>query len=1285
MTIKTYSKWIRVISMLLAFVMVLGVMPVNVIAATDKSNEIIMPVEDWVYNPSGEMPVMFMQEAPMLFSARGTSDTSSASDTVNVHVTAHESELGTSVNVEDAVVHLYVNGEWIRDSEPTDAEGKTTVSLAGLSIEERKNATISADKVIARGTGLSGNERDLLFDRFPHITNEDGTDGGYYRYTTELHSEEIDDNGNWVGTQLPITSSSDKVDMVFAIDTTGSMSDEINNVKNNIADFAQALINEGLDIRFCIIEYLDITTNEPTYVHTVNGSRWYNDVESVISVLEDITLGNGGDWAETPIDALGEIADTDAMKYRSDAHKFAFVLTDADYKNNNNYGYADMDDITRTLAGLNIVTSVITNSDYKSTYSTLYNTTGGIYADIYANDFNAVMLDLANNIIDVIIEDVTLTLTEGRMLINLAVCYYADDSTSQSETYRDALKDMLNIYSHRLAETTDGHVLIDKILLFSTDNRTDFYYSDEDDLNEAAMADIRIESDTKEDGTAFFNVKIHSNAHPYGFFSNTPISTSDSGVLNNFHSLKNKDSLLNRFTFARIQMGGIRAEEILGREFLDNAEGYARALTHETGHYFMGFRDEYEDADSNYWEWYNRPYSNYGLMDDQNADIELSKTLIDYSYLNGDFNNEDDKSKHTEHSWEWKASCEDVLSDFFTGLISEYVIEYTKASSSDRTSSYEYAELTDDDYIPYHDGGGRPFSLNRGITSIVTTDYFEIFESTSTSLGSVVMEGSGSTVSFAVTPLDGYTYSLFHRESGDEGYNTIEMTESGGVYTAELPVDIGELAEIRLVAEKDGSFSYNTYYVDRSELTDVGYLYTSADNAVMAYVMADEESSYTFVADNTSYTNGEYVSVNQATVISSDNDVTIDSGEIYSVASYMAEIDYTTLSWFQYKNGVWTQLATDYSEEENMNIGARADLDGEGLYVLMAKKAPVDDTVFAAENLSFTQASNRDAVVTMSFDDKNTDSKYYNVYYSESEFTDKNADNVVVRSYNADSTDLVLNLIERGRVVYAAVEIVLEDGTRSPLSALIRLEAGEADSDGDSIPDWYCDKYRLWGKDGEDKDIANSDDDGDGLTNLEEYRGDSDPTNPNDPVHTTNIPVTGVSVSASNVVLTVGMTQSVTATVAPVNATNQRVIWTVDDPSVVTISATDNLCTITGTAIGITQVYVVTADGGYSATINVEVAETIVHDHNNADGIYENDADNHWKICDDCGNPYDVESHTSSEWIVDLEATSNTDGSRHKECTICGYVIVTETIPNLEEVIIFDYWTMMMIVLRNKK
>ena len=41
-------------------------------------------------------------------------------------------------------------------------------------------------------------------------------------------------------------------------------------------------------------------------------------------------------------------------------------------------------------------------------------------------------------------------------------------------------------------------------------------------------------------------------------------------------------------------------------------------------------------------------------------------------------------------------------------------------------------------------------------------------------------------------------------------------------------------------------------------------------------------------------------------------------------------------------------------------------------------------------------------------------------------------------------------------------------------------------------------------------------------------------------------------------------------------------------------------------------------------------------------------------------------THTSSDWITDKEATVNAAGSKHKECTVCGEVLETETIPQLK-------------------
>jgi hypothetical protein len=56
--------------------------------------------------------------------------------------------------------------------------------------------------------------------------------------------------------------------------------------------------------------------------------------------------------------------------------------------------------------------------------------------------------------------------------------------------------------------------------------------------------------------------------------------------------------------------------------------------------------------------------------------------------------------------------------------------------------------------------------------------------------------------------------------------------------------------------------------------------------------------------------------------------------------------------------------------------------------------------------------------------------------------------------------------------------------------------------------------------------------------------------------------------------------------------------------------------------------------------------------------------------CNNCGATYkdnfvDALGHISSDWIIDVEATTETEGSKHKECTRCGVILETATIPKL--------------------
>ncbi len=57
---------------------------------------------------------------------------------------------------------------------------------------------------------------------------------------------------------------------------------------------------------------------------------------------------------------------------------------------------------------------------------------------------------------------------------------------------------------------------------------------------------------------------------------------------------------------------------------------------------------------------------------------------------------------------------------------------------------------------------------------------------------------------------------------------------------------------------------------------------------------------------------------------------------------------------------------------------------------------------------------------------------------------------------------------------------------------------------------------------------------------------------------------------------------------------------------------------------------------------------------------WKSDADGHWHECT-CGERSDEGTHTFGDWMIIKEATATEDGSRERECSVCGYV-QTETI-----------------------
>lgn len=205
--------------------------------------------------------------------------------------------------------------------------------------------------------------------------------------------------GGTISTQMNQNAAGNaaaQADIVFIIDSTSSMGDEIQNVQENLSAFVSVLKEKGVSAGLALIDYQDFTTDgdSSTTVHKNGSSNWFYDLDAYASTLAGLQLGDGGDDPECVLDALetGRLLDL-----RSAAGKVFILVTDAPYKTDNRYGIPDLNAQIQLLNNAGITCCVISPPDLKSTYSPLFLDTNGFWANIYG-DFSIDLADLANTI-----------------------------------------------------------------------------------------------------------------------------------------------------------------------------------------------------------------------------------------------------------------------------------------------------------------------------------------------------------------------------------------------------------------------------------------------------------------------------------------------------------------------------------------------------------------------------------------------------------------------------------------------------------------------------------------------------------------------------------------------------------------------------------------------------------------------------------------------------------------------------------------------------------------------
>jgi len=187
----------------------------------------------------------------------------------------------------------------------------------------------------------------------------------------------------------PAVSGSDKVNVVFLIDTTGSMDTYINGVKDRAIEFSTILASKGAAYKLGLIGFGDLGENEKPSVY-----NFTDDVPKFQKQVKNIPRTYGGDIPESSLDALE--TGIELLKSHRDeagARNIFILITDAPPHVPTVTGKS-VADVCNMLLERGVTTYVVARKDRESidAYDPLTKPNGKFY------DLNDKFFDILDNI-----------------------------------------------------------------------------------------------------------------------------------------------------------------------------------------------------------------------------------------------------------------------------------------------------------------------------------------------------------------------------------------------------------------------------------------------------------------------------------------------------------------------------------------------------------------------------------------------------------------------------------------------------------------------------------------------------------------------------------------------------------------------------------------------------------------------------------------------------------------------------------------------------------------------
>ncbi len=272
-----------------------------------------------------------------------------------------------------------------------------SINADGWFIDNVEIAASKASAVAALNTNISS----INSQNFPYIYLNVTVDTGGVGVADlsesdfEVTENDVTQTDNFQVIPPETSEGSRRSDIIFVVDDTGSMGDEITSVRENIIAFADSLTASSIDFSLGLVTYKDNVT-------VFNSGSLTSDAETFKTWIDGLSASGGGDIPENAFGAI-ELAVSD-FTFRPGSQKIVILITDAaSHESDASASYVDpvpMDkaDLVDYLNNASVTnySVAIDNDQYKGEGSITEETGGSFF--FVTSPFTSILDDIATTV-----------------------------------------------------------------------------------------------------------------------------------------------------------------------------------------------------------------------------------------------------------------------------------------------------------------------------------------------------------------------------------------------------------------------------------------------------------------------------------------------------------------------------------------------------------------------------------------------------------------------------------------------------------------------------------------------------------------------------------------------------------------------------------------------------------------------------------------------------------------------------------------------------------------------